>query len=114
MSTSRLPERFAHLRPYVEGWALTNERDRYHELHTSSIDDLRGFYSAMLPEMDAVLEFLKGYPLDAMPPEVKTLFDLAMTFAETAHPLDLNWQDVDFPSAYPWDRVEFRTVSLER
>jgi hypothetical protein len=34
-----------------------------------------------------------------------------MTFAETAHPIDLNWNDVDFPDAYPWDKFEFRTVS---
>jgi hypothetical protein len=114
MTEACLPGPFAHLAPYVKDWALSNERDRFNKLHGTGIDGLRAFYAAMLPEMEAVLEFLNGYPLDKMPTEVQTLFKLAMTFAETAHPLDLGWKDVDFPSAYPWDKFQFRTVSLER
>ena len=37
--------------------------------------------------------------------------NLSLAFAETAHPIDLGWSDVDFTDAYPWDRFEFRTVS---
>ena len=68
----------------------------------------------MLPEMDAVMKFLAGHPVDDMPPDVQTLFHLAMTFAETAHPLGLGWKDVDFPSAFAWEKVEFRTLSVKR
>lgn len=112
-ATKNLPDRFLHLEPYVADWALSNERARFLKLHATSFEDLRGFYEALLPEMDAILEYLKEFPLDDMPPEETTLFYLAMTFAETAHPLDLGWKNVDFPSAYPWHRFEFRTVSLE-
>jgi hypothetical protein len=77
------------------------------------LPQLKVFYDAMLPEMDAVMEFLKTQPLEGMQQEAMNLYHLAMTFAETAHPLDLGWKDVDFPSAFPWERMEFRTVSTQ-
>ena len=111
---SLLPDGFAALAPFVAEWALPDERARFLKLHASSFAELRAFYDAMLPQLEAVLEHLQQYPVDDLPPKAKTLYHLAMTFAETAHPLDLGWKDVDFPSAYPWQRFEFRTVSLER
>ena len=110
--TPGLPPRFAHLASFVGDWALSSEQARFHKLHTTSFEDLRRFYEAMLPEMDAILQHLKGFPVDDLPPPEEALFQLAMTFAETAHPLDLGWKTVDFPAAYPWERFEFRSVSL--
>ncbi len=106
-----LPEGFADLAPFVAGWALRSERERYHRLHSVRLEDLRPFYDTMLARIDAVLEHLDRYHADRLPDDAQTLFDLAMTFAETAHPLDLGWKDVDFPDACPWHRLEFRTVS---
>jgi len=111
--TAELPARFAHLSPHVADWALPSEKARFIKLHTTSFEDLRVFYEAMLPEMDAILQHLKTFSLDALPAPERTLFHLAMTFAETAHPLDLGWKTVDFPAAYPWERFEFRSVSLQ-
>lgn len=108
-----LPNGFAELEPFVAEWALANERDRYLKLHASTLAQLKVFYDAMLPRMDAVMEFLKSQPLEGMAPEAENLYRLAMTFAETAHPLDLGWKDVDFPSAFAWDRLEFRSVSTQ-
>jgi hypothetical protein len=108
-----LPSGFSRLESFVPEWALANERDRYTKLHHSSLPQLKVFYDAMLPEMEAVMEFLKTQPLEGMQPEAVNLYHLAMTFAETAHPLDLGWKDVDFPSAFPWERMEFRTVSTQ-
>jgi hypothetical protein len=108
-----LPSGFSKLESFVPEWALANERDRYNKLHHSSLAQLKVFYDAMLPEMEAVMEFLKTQPLEGMQPEATNLYHLAMTFAETAHPLDLGWKDVDFPSAFPWERMEFRTVSTQ-
>jgi hypothetical protein len=106
-----LPNGFAELEPFVSEWALANERDRYLKLHGCTLAQLKAFYDAMLPCMDAVMEFLKSQPPEGMAPAAENLYRLAMTFAETAHPLDLGWKDVDFPSAFAWDRLEFRSVS---
>ncbi len=112
MPSRKLPESFADLAPFVDEWALTSEHDRFHKLHAVSIEHLRKFYDAMLPRLEPALHYLDQYKIGELPDDARTLFDLAMTFAETAHPIDLKWQDVDFPDAYPWDKFEFRTVSL--
>jgi hypothetical protein len=111
MTERMLPPRFAELAPFVADWALSTERDRFLRLHTVTIDVLRPFYEAMLARMDEVLDYLNQYDMDSLPADARTLFDLAMTFAETAHPIDLKWSDVDFNDAYPWQKFEFRTVS---
>lgn len=112
MSTPRpLPAPFADLQPWVAAWALPTERERYFLLHTTTLETLRSFYDAMLPRMDAILDYLNQYRLGELPEDARTLFDLSMCFAETAHPVDLKWGDVDFNLAYPWERLEFRSVS---
>lgn len=112
--TRPLPAPFADLSTFVNDWALPSEQARFHKLHTTSLEELRRFYDAMLPRMDEILAYLNQYSLTAMPADAGTLFDLAITFAETAHPIDLKWDDVDFSNAYPWDKFEFRTVSTTR
>lgn len=108
-----LPAGFADLEPLVAEWSLPNEQARYVKLHASTLPQLQAFYDAMLPRMDAVMAFLKTQPVEGMAADAQTLFHLAMTFAETAHPLDLGWKDVDFPSAFAWERMGFRTVSTQ-
>mgnify|MGYP003340016106 CR=1 FL=1 len=108
-----LPAGFSDLERFVAEWALPNEKERYLKLHASTLPQLKAFYDAMLPRMDAVMEFLKTQPVEGMAPDAQALFHLAMTFSETAHPLDLGWKDVDFPSAFAWDRLEFRSVSTQ-
>lgn len=115
MTEKLLPEKFSRLTPWVSEWALPNEEARYMKLHAVTFGQLKAFYDAMLPEMDAVMAFLKTQPVEGsnpgMQPEAENLYKLAMTFAETAHPLDLGWKNTDFPSAFPWERMGFRSVS---
>ena len=111
MSQRQLPPDFADLARFVDEWALSTEQQRYEQLHRHSLEHLRAFYEVMLPRMDAILIYLNQYTVQTLPADAKTLFDLAMTFSETAHPIDLGWADVDFPGAYRWDKFEFRTVS---
>ena len=108
-----LPEKFSKLSPWVADWALASEQARYLKLHAVTFEQLKAFFEAMLPEMDAIMEFLKTQPVEGMAPDAENLYKLAMTFAETAHPLDLGWKDTDFPSAFPWERMEFRSVSTQ-
>lgn len=111
MPCRKLPEPFADLASFADEWALTSERDRFVKLHSVTIDQLRVFYDAVLPRLQAVLDYLDQYEIAELPEDARTLYDLAMTFAETAHPPDLKWTEVDFPGAYAWQKFEFRTVS---
>jgi len=113
MSEKTLPAQFANLSAWVDEWALATEQDRYRKLHAVTFEQLKAFYDAMLPEMDAVMGFLTTQPVEGMAPDAENLYKLAMSFAETAHPIDLGWKDTDFPSAFAWDRLEFRSVSTQ-
>ena len=113
--SNALPAQFAGLAPWIDEWAQPSEQARYLKLHSVTFEQLKAFYDAMLPEMDAIMHFLKTQPVEGsnpgMAPDARNLYRLAMTFAETSHPLDLGWQDTAFPSAFEWDRLEFRSVS---
>ena len=88
-----LPAQFADLAVWVRDWALTTERERFLKLHSVQLLQLRDFYQAMLPRIDEILVYLNQWEVSALPADARTLFDLAMTFSETAHPIDLNWKD---------------------
>jgi hypothetical protein len=112
MSATLLPNGFSDLEPFVADWSLDNERDRYVKLHRTDIEDLRVFYNAILPRIDDILDRLNPVQLDAYSEQEQMLLNLAMTFSETAHPIDLKWKGVDFNTALPWETLEFRSVSL--
>lgn len=106
-----LPAQFADLERFVPLWALTNEKARHVNLLARSIPELREFYDAMLPRMEEVTRYLNSFALDKMPPDAQTLFDLALTFMESAHPIDLRWNSTDIEDKFPAERFEFLAVS---
>lgn len=112
MNDTTLPPAFEDLQPWVADWALPNERERFIRLHSVTLEQLRAFYDAVLPRLDAVLDHLDNFDADALPGPERILNRLAMTFAETAHPIDLRWKATDFDDAYPWQKFQFHTVSL--
>jgi hypothetical protein len=107
MQSNSLPPGFADLAPFVADWALTNEKERHRGMIDAGIDALRRFYDAMLPRYPAIVAYLNQFPLDAMPEDAKTLFDLARTFVETAHPIDLNWRSPDIEDTFPAARLQY-------
>ena len=108
MSTqTTLPAQFAGLEAFVSVWALKNEQARHENLLARSIAELRRFYDAILPRMDEITLYLNRLPLDAMPPDAQVLYDLAMTFMESAHPIDLRWRTTDIEDKFPAERFIF-------
>jgi hypothetical protein len=107
MNAKTLPPQFAELESFVPDWALPDERARYEKLASSDILTLRVFYDAMMARIDEIIVFLDSFSLDAMPPDAATLFDLALTFMETAHPIDLNWPITDIEDKFPAERFIF-------
>lgn len=107
MTEKSLPAQFLDLVPYTAQWALGSQQDRHVALMGCSIEGLRPFYQALLGRMDEIVEYLNQFPLDAMPEEARNLFDLAMTWAETAHPIDLRWKTTDIDDSFPASRIEY-------
>lgn len=100
-----LPAQFRGLEPFVADWALTNEADRLAKLMKSSIEDLKAFYDAIFSRAEEIKTYLMPFRLDAMPPDAQTLFDLLLTFIETAHPIELNWTTTDIDDAFALERM---------
>lgn len=111
MTTQALPEAFSDLQPFVADWARRGQTARYNQMLDAGIEKLRVFYNAMMPRMDAIIAHLNTFPLDAMPPAEQTLFDMALTFAETAHPVDFKWKAVQFDDVYPIDKIKLISTS---
>jgi hypothetical protein len=86
MAESRnvFPQEFADLEP-LRAWSLTTDAERIAKRTESSDDQLREFYDALLPRMDAVYEYLNRFPLDGMPEDARRLYDLAISFMEIAN-----------------------------
>ena len=60
--TDLLPAQFHDLEHWAALWALPTEAARSRRRVTSEYHDLEAFYHALLPRMDAVLEYLKAFP----------------------------------------------------
>lgn len=111
MKTNSLPAAFADLAPFVADWALTHEKERHRRMIDLGIGVLRKFYDAMLPRYPAIVEYLDRFPLDSLPEDAQTLYNLTRTFVETAHPIDLNWRTTDIEDTFPIDRVQYLAPS---
>ncbi|WDA35456.1 hypothetical protein [Sphingobium sp. YC-XJ3] len=88
MTGISLPNDFADLAPFL-GWALPTADQRYNRRRTASREELRAFYDAMLPRIEAILTLVDGYPLGALPEELRPLYWLALSLAEVAPHIEL-------------------------
>ncbi len=100
-----LPPQFHGLQSFVAEWALATEADRLAKLTRSSIPELRAFYDAIFARAEEIKSYLNAFKLDAMPEDAATLFDLLLTFVETAHPIELNWTTTDIDDPFALERM---------
>src|SRR5262245_30118397 len=112
MSGRSLPAPFRDLEPFVAEWALANEAERLSKLTRTSVADLRKFYDAVFGRAEAMRVYLSDFRLDAMPADAQVLFDLLLTFIETAHPIELKWTTTDIDDAFALDRMTIRDLKV--
>ena len=109
----QLPAQFADLASLTERWGLSSQQERHQALIGATLDELRPFYEALTGRMDAIVKYLNAFELNAMPQDAQNLFDLALTWAETAHPLDLGWKTTDIEDSFPASRIEYLAPSAK-
>ena len=88
MSKSLLPKQFEDLEPFI-GWSLAKERERIKKRTSSTIEEIRAFYDAILPKMKTILAYLNQFPLNQIPEDAKRLFYLTLSLAEVANAVEL-------------------------
>ena len=96
MSKNLLPEQFQDLEPFVQAWVLATETARNRKRLLSTMEKIQAFYNAMMPRMEAVLEYLSQFPLaklpegaHTLPEETQRLFHLALSLAEVTPAVEL-------------------------
>jgi hypothetical protein len=103
-TSSQLPAEFQDLASFVD-WALATEKERTQKRLTSTMEDISGFYEAMLPRMDAIVGYLKQFPPDNLPPEVRTLYRMSLSVMEVANAVEL-YKQPRLPVAFDPARFE--------
>jgi hypothetical protein len=86
--SQHLPAPFAELEP-VAAWALATEGQRARKRRDSTMAEIRALYDAVLPRMDAIIEYLNQFPLDNMPDDAQRLLYLTLSLAEVAPAVEL-------------------------
>jgi hypothetical protein len=112
--SAKLPPEFADLEQWVAAWALPTEKARYFKLLERTVEELRPFYDAMLPRSPQVIAYLLEQPAGAMAGPAQVLYDLMLTFVETAHPIELKWKTTDIETPVDPARLQFHGPSAAR
>jgi hypothetical protein len=84
MNSTLLPTQFSDLESFAEKWSLATQNQREACRRASSPTEIRAVYDALLPRMDAVLDYLNQFPLDNMPEDARRLMYLTFSLAEVA------------------------------
>lgn len=91
MAPHTLPEGFADLERFVTDWVHPDAEHRLGKRLSTSMDEIKEFYGAMLARGEAVLAWLRGYELGALSPEGENLLRLMLMLAEVAPAVE--WYD---------------------
>jgi len=110
MSDGLLPAPFGDLAAFAD-WILPVERDRHRKRVTSDLATVKRHYDAVFPRLEAIVTYLNTRRWEAMGPADRNLFTLACALMEVSHPIELGWTTTDIEDAFPYQRVEFLSVS---
>jgi hypothetical protein len=92
-----LPAAFADLEPYSD-WCLEFERERYAKRLASTMDEMQAFYDAAFPRLEAAMEHLDHYELDALPVDATHLLWLCYSLVNVSFPVEV-WRQPRVPDS---------------
>jgi len=74
---------FSDLEPFIR-WDLATEPERMAARESSTLEELRIFYDAMLARLPVIVEYLNSFPLDRRPPAAQRMMNLALSLNEVS------------------------------
>ena len=107
-----LPEAFRDLDRFVERWSLPTQNQREAARRTSSAEERKEFYEAMVPRLSAILDYLNRLPFDSMPKAGRRLLHLALSVAEIAPNVELYKGSTTVP--FSFEETRFIAVHGDR
>jgi len=85
-----LPPRFESLSPYLD-WALPTETMRRRKREASNMEEIRGFYDAVLPHTSDIMEHLRqAGPRSQADAPTLTLYTLMLAFSDASLSVELH------------------------
>ncbi len=85
------PEGYEDL-DHLAAWALPTEIERHERRLSSTIEELREIYDAVLARIDEILTYLNKTPLDELSPRQQNLLNLTLSLAEVAPAIEFYGQ----------------------
>jgi len=85
---SVLPKEFQELGPYVD-WSLATEGERIRKRETTSMKDIKEFYTHMFKNLERAITYLNQYPYDEMPEEAQNLYNLTLSLVEVCNLVEM-------------------------
>lgn len=109
-----LPDAFADLAPWVAEWSIRTEKERAEKRVATPIAALRQFHAAMLPRLEAMIQYFNTLPNDpqALSAPDGRLYGLAQMTMEASAPIDLDWDTPDIEDVFPLHRMKFHPPSV--
>jgi hypothetical protein len=92
-----LPAEFADLEAYAD-WSLEFERERYAKRLSSSMDDMQALYDAAFPRLEAIIEYLDQFDLNALPDDASRLLWLSYSLVNVSFPVEV-WRQPRVPDS---------------
>jgi hypothetical protein len=92
-----LPAEFADLEPFAD-WCLEFERERYAKRLASSMDEMQSLYDVAFPRLEAAMEYLDRFGLDALPEDARHLLWLCYSLVNVSFPVEV-WRQPRVPDS---------------
>jgi hypothetical protein len=79
-----LPKEFSDLQPFADKWAGATEDERAAARRSSTPEELKGFYDAVMRRLPEILKRIDAYPMGKIAGPDLHLFHIALSLAEVA------------------------------
>ncbi|MBM3482080.1 MAG: hypothetical protein FJX66_02135 [Alphaproteobacteria bacterium] len=100
MSANALPAEFQLLTPYL-AWALPTERERTHRRLNASMEEMKAFYEAAMPQVEAIVDYLDKGGVQPVPESNRPLMNLALALVEISNIVELYKRADRFDGMHP-------------
>lgn len=109
MTNNTLPRGFEDLAEFVPEWVHATEIERNRFRVAQALAELKRFYDAMMPRLDAISSFLNDFPLHAMPRDCANLLELALMAMEVAPAVEY-YNSPDVPESVEYEKFDILPV----
>ena len=96
MADALLPAQFSALEPFVEGWCLDSEPERYAKRLASTMEEIQEFYEAIMPRAEEAIRYLEKLPLHDLPEDASRLLKLLYSLILMSFPVEI-WKQPYIP-----------------